>query len=250
MKIGSTEVVAEPPEEKRKRSQLVGTDKPGGGKGGGNNGGDDGGGDGPEDANKQFREDRPTPEERDETPDKARVIAWFLLLAVLMTFGGLFAAFIVLATNSAFEWQPFELPYPIYLSTGLIIVSSIVYEFGKSELFAGRQISAKKYFVATAALGAIFISSQIMVWLLLVRRGVYFKGNPFAGFFYILTITHVVHVVAGIIALGSVTLRTWIPTANDTVLASRMHLVTAVGWYWHLMGVLWLLIFGLLGYWR
>ena len=55
---------------------------------------------------------------------------------------------------------------------------------------------------ATAVLGAAFISSQLLAWLELSERGLYFAGNPYAGFFYILTAVHALHVLGGVIALG------------------------------------------------
>ena len=64
----------------------------------------------------------------DFKPETFRILMWFLLLIVFMTFGGLVGAYVVLATNKAAEWQPFNLPFQIYLSTALIIASTITYE--------------------------------------------------------------------------------------------------------------------------
>ena len=63
-------------------------------------------------------------DEDDERPDKAKVITWFVLLVVLMTFGGLLGAYIVIATNNVLEWKPFDLPIPIWISTLMIVLSS------------------------------------------------------------------------------------------------------------------------------
>jgi cytochrome c oxidase subunit 3 len=104
--------------------------------------------------------------------------------------------------------------------------------------------------IATTALGAAFISSQILLWMALVNRGFYMRGNPYAGFFYIMTAAHAVHVVGGIIALGAIVLRTWHDTLREAELTYRRNLARSVGWYWHFMGALWLLLFGLLGFWK
>ncbi len=48
-----------------------------------------------------------------DTADKSKYIAWFLLMAVGMTFAGLLGAYIVLATNRAAEWRPFDLPFQV-----------------------------------------------------------------------------------------------------------------------------------------
>ena len=213
-----------------------------GGSGGGN--GNGGGGDN--------GHDHPNQDDllNTEAPDKARFVTWFLLLAVLMTFGGMIGAYVVIATNGAAEWQPFQLPIQTWISTGLIIVSSLTYHIAKVAYFGGNYGRTRNYLIATTVLGAAFISSQILVWLALVNRGFYMKGNPYAGFFYILTAVHAVHVIGGIAALGTVLLRTWEQTSSRNELSYRRNLTRSVGWYWHFMGALWIVLFVLLGFWK
>src|SRR6185369_4674156 len=180
---------------------------------------------------------------------KARIFTWFLLLVVMMTFGGLCAAYIVTATNRAVEWNPFELPIQVWISTALIIISSFVYHQGKVALDRYDQASARKWLTTTAALGAAFISSQLLAWLELSRQGLYFSGNPYAGFFYILTGVHAVHVLGGVIALGSVVIGSWNGIITDGQWVRVRSLGQVVGWYWHFMAAVWLVIFILLGFW-
>ena len=62
------------------------------------NGGD---GEGPDDNGSggklTYKKHDPIDDEPDTVPDKAKVITWFLLIVVLMTFGGLIAALAALA---------------------------------------------------------------------------------------------------------------------------------------------------------
>ena len=76
------------------------------------------------------------------------------------------------------------------------------------------------------------------------------QSNPYAGFFYILTAVHAVHVIGGIIALGYIVLRTWNETASETELLRERHISNAVGWYWHFMDGLWLVLLSLLGFYK
>ena len=175
---------------------------------------------------------------------------WFLLHVVLMTFGGLISAYVVIATNGVLEWQPFNLPYQVYVSTALILVSSLTYHISNKKLLDGEQAKAKKWFLATTILGAAFISSQLLVWFELARRGLYVSSNPYAGFFYILTAVHAFHVVGGIAALGYIVLRTWRETSDSAELAHRQTFSKVIGWYWHFMDVLWIVLILLLGFWK
>ncbi len=239
MDIGTAEIIDDIDEPKRRRSGLFG------GSGPGNGGRQDPGGGGGD-----------NPQEDDEldltrfVPGKSRILTGLLLMAVIMTFGGLIAAYIVTATNNAIEWRPFDLPGQIWISTAIILISSITYHLAKLAIDRNDQPAAKRWLIATTALGAAFISSQLLAWLALNLRGFYFHGNPYAGFFYVLTAVHAVHVLGGITALGAVLLKSWYPTADSQQIAKRMTLGQVVGWYWHFMGGLWIVLFILLGFWK
>ena len=241
MDIGTAEIIDDTEPPKRRRLGVSGGSNSGNGGGGGKNPG--GGGSDKPDENTSF-------EAEPFIPNKSRILTAFLLLVVMMTFGGLMAAYIVIATNNVAEWRPFDLPVQVWISTALILISSLVYHFGKIAVDRNDQPSAKKWFVATTVLGAAFISSQLLAWIALSSRGLYMRGNPYAGFFYILTAVHAVHVLGGIAALGSILLRSLKPTERPDEIAKRRTMAQVVGWYWHFMGVLWLVLFILLGFWK
>ena len=101
VKVGTIEdLEAEPPKKKKGASRKYS----GGNIPGNNNGGGGGGGGG----------DRSDDEKSGETQvfksDKYRVGMGLILLMVLMTFGALIGTYIVLATNQALEWKPFNYP--------------------------------------------------------------------------------------------------------------------------------------------
>lgn len=242
MDVGTIDIIEEPENTERERAgRSVGSSNSPGGSGRGP--GDDGGGG-----------DQPKSESRDERqefkPDISRILTGFLLLVVLMTFGGLIAAYVVIATNNVAEWNPFDLPIQVWLSTGIIIVSSITYHLAQLAIDREDQPQARKWLVATTVLGAAFISSQLLAWLALTQRGLYVHGNPYAGFFYILTAVHAVHVLGGITALGAILLKVWYGLRGDEAVLRAKTLANVVGWYWHFMGALWIVLFVLLGFWK
>jgi cytochrome c oxidase subunit 3 len=250
MKIGVAEPVEDEAPRKRKGSRRSGGGSkrgPGGnnGGGGGDNGGgpSGGGGGGPQD---------PGSEEHTEksAPNKSKVVTWFLLLVVTMTFGGLIGAYVVVFTNNVAEWHPFALPIQVWISTAIIIISSVTYHIAQRAIEANDHAKLRRYLIVTTALGAAFISSQILAWMALVGRGLYMSGNPYAGFFYILTGIHAAHVLGGVIALGAIILRTATPTEYEPELEYRRNLSRSVGWYWHFMGLVWIVLFFLLGFWK
>ncbi len=182
--------------------------------------------------------------------DKSKYIAWFLLMAVGMTFAGLLGAYLMIATNKAAEWKPFDLPVQIWISTAIILASSATYSLAKRGFDRDRSETARTWLIVTSVLGALFVSSQLVLWIELVKRGLYMSGNPYAGFFYILTAAHLVHVAGGIAALSVVLLRSWYPAQSETEFLRRRELARSVGWYWHFMGGLWVVLFLMLGFWK
>lgn len=242
MKVGTIETTVE--EKKRQRRASLSGGMGGGnrnrGGGGGNNGG--GGGDNPKD---DFIE-----QSEPYASNKLRIAMWFTLLVVMMTFGGLIGAYIVVSTNGVMEWKPFDLPIQVWVSTFLILASSLTYKIAQSAINSNKQQRAKNWLLATTVFGGMFIASQILAWFELVRRGVYMQSNPYAGFFYILTAVHAVHVIAGIAALGYVLLRTWEKTNFAEEIVKRQQIANAVGWFWHFMDGLWIVLFLLLGFWK
>jgi len=191
-----------------------------------------------------------TQDEYEKSFSKSKIFTWFLLIVVLMTFGGLIGAYIVISTNGVLEWRPFNLPFQVYLSTLLILVSSYTYHVAQKGIQTNDHQKAKNWLLATTVLGAMFISSQLLAWLALVNRGFYVRSNPYAAFFYIMTALHAVHVLGGIIALGYVVLQNWLKTESEKDLERRRDIAGAVGWYWHFMGALWIVLLFLLGFWK
>lgn len=250
MKIGAIEKISEDEEKDLlglKPGKRIGS---GGGSGGGNDDGGDGGNNGGGGNKDNFKSDNDFEELVEDSPDKFRVFMWFLIPVVIMTFGGLIGAYIVISTNGVLEWKPFSLPIPVWISTFFILSSSATYSIANRSLQNKKQSKAKNWFLATTVLGGMFIASQILAWFELVQRGVYLKGNPYAGFFYILTAVHAVHVIGGIIALGYVVLSIWKETSNRDELDRRISFSKVIGWYWHFMDGLWIVLLVLLGFWK
>lgn len=238
MKIGRAEILGQIEEQENRRTGASGD------SGTGSNGRNIGGGNGPgEDGGSDVGVEP-------FSPAKSRILTTFLLIAVLMTFGGLIAAYVVIETNKVQEWKPFDLPVTLWISTLLLLLSSVTYFISERATISNNQSKAKTWLLITTSLGGIFLASQILSWLVLTQRGLYMRGNPYVGFFYILTAVHAVHVIGGIVALSTILLKSWIPARNANELAKRISFAQVVGWYWHFMGALWIVLFVLLGFWK
>jgi cytochrome c oxidase subunit 3 len=88
----------------------------------------------------------------------------------------------------------------------------------------------------TATIGAAFVASQLTAWRRLMDQGAYLMDNPHGSFYYIFTGLHAAHLIGGMVALFYVVFG---PNRSR-------ELVNVVGYYWHFLTVLWLILFAAL----
>jgi cytochrome c oxidase subunit 3 len=142
------------------------------------------------------------------------------------------------------------MPRLLWLSTALIIGSSLTFRTACRSLKQGDNSGYTRWLLLTVVLGLAFLGSQLLAWRQLVQQGIYLAGNPHSTFFYLLTGVHGVHLLGGILALDYLLLRTrrWRP--NREAEMKRQTAADVVALYWHFMDGLWVSLFLLLLLWR
>jgi cytochrome c oxidase subunit 3 len=154
--------------------------------------------------------------------------------SILAFFSALVVAFYWRSRTPPF-WSPITLPNTLWLSTAIILVSSVTFEAARRAYRRGSHPAAARLLIVTACLGAGFLASQVSAWLNLVHRGYYLAQNPYSSFFYMFTGLHAAHLIGGLIALFIVVLG-----------RPRRETVDTVAYYWHFLGALWLALFVIL----
>ena len=142
------------------------------------------------------------------------------------------------------------MPRLVLLSTALILASSFTLEKAKNKLKAVLLAEHKRWLLVTVLLGAGFLVSQLFAWQELRRQGIYVASNPHSSFFYLLTATHGLHLIGGLLALTFLLLRTWRKDTSTSVSNRHQGAADAVSIYWHFMDALWIYLFLLLFLWR
>ena len=125
-------------------------------------------------------------------------------LGLLVGLGGitmLFAAFTsaYIVRSGGGDWAALELPPVLWLSTALILASSLTLELARRAFQRGRLSSFGSWSAATAALGTGFLASQFAAWIALNDAGIYLQSHPKSSFFFVLTGVHGVHLFAGVV---------------------------------------------------
>jgi cytochrome c oxidase subunit 3 len=168
-------------------------------------------------------------------PGLYRVGLIAILVAIFAFFAALVIAYFWRSSHPPF-WGAIQLPKTLWVSTAIILASSVTLETARRLFRKGRWRVASRMLLITACLGAGFLASQVTAWRELVREGVYMAQNPHSSFFYLFTGLHAAHLIGGLVALFVVVLAK----------SKRRELVDVVTNYWHFLGVLWIALFAVL----
>src|SRR5215813_5355484 len=183
------------------------------------------------------------------SPARYRVGIWVAIASIVMLFTALTSAYIVRMASSN-DWTPLVMPKVLWLSTAVILISSVTIEISKRSLKHQRDSQYGLWLTLTALLGVVFVSSQYAAWRNLARQGVYMATNPHSSFFYLFTAVHGLHVFGGLLALAYLLLRT--RKKRDSVEGElrRVGAAEAATVYWHFLDGLWICLFLLLFFWK
>jgi cytochrome c oxidase subunit 3 len=155
------------------------------------------------------------------------------------------------------DWKPVLLPPILFLNTATLALSSLTMEVARQHIF--REVDVLEEWLglgrpalrrtlpwvgATLALGMLFLAGQLMAWKQLTAQGFAFdqRATPASYFFYLVTGLHAAHLVAGVLAL------VFCLVALDKLrrVEMRQIAVDATAWFWHTMGLAWLVLFAVL----
>jgi cytochrome c oxidase subunit 3 len=161
---------------------------------------------------------------------------WVAIGSILMMFAGLTSAFIV--KSNLVGWRDVEMPQIFWVSTAVIIVSSITVQLALRS-FKQRDMGRYRQLIAmTFILGMAFV---VMQWLgfreLWYDQNVTLKGVTGAGqFLYIIFGLHALHVLGGVIALLVMFIKAFFGKSKNYSSVP----VELAATYWHFVDLLWI----------
>jgi cytochrome c oxidase subunit 3 len=147
--------------------------------------------------------------------------------------------------SRAAAWPPPgvpRLPNTLWISTLIIVASSVTIQTALGAARRGRQPALRLALAATSALGLAFLVSQGLNWFSLVAARLTVRTNLYGFTFFTLTGLHALHVIGGLIPLGTITARAFAGRYDATRHAGIEY--TAI--YWHFLDVVWLVMFAVL----
>ena len=176
-------------------------------------------------------------------PISASTLGMILFISSeVMFFAGLFGAYFTIRSRAA-QWPPagaehVELLLPS-IATAVLVASSVTAHraIGHAERDEASRTSI--WLGVTVVMGAAFLGAQAFEYS---QLGFSVADHSYGTLFYAMTGFHALHVAGGLAALGIV----WIKNARGDLQGGRAGSAVAVGYYWHFVDVVWVLLFATL----
>ncbi len=166
---------------------------------------------------------------------------WVMVLGDLVIFSGYFVVFMIYRSMNRAEFLAAQQHLNITIgvaNTVILLTSSWFVARAVLSMRAGDPARVVRLLVGGGACGAAFVALKCYEWVREIAGG-QTNSQMFYSFYYVITGVHVVHVLMGLIVLGVLVRevrnrgrrRTW--------------MVESGAIYWHMVDLLWVIIFAL-----
>ncbi|AMC11018.1 cytochrome oxidase subunit III [Lutibacter profundi] len=170
----------------------------------------------------------------------AKPMLWISMISMTMMFAGLTSAYVVSRKRS--DWVSFDLPNAFYISTIIIVLSSITFLLAKNFIRKDNRQLTTLFLVLTLLLGIGFVFFQFEGFKELFDSGLFFAGEYStvkSSFIYGITLAHLAHIIAGIIVLVIVIYNHLIKKySSKNFLGLELGAI-----FWHFVDILWIYLF-------
>lgn len=156
-----------------------------------------------------------------------------------------FFVFMVFIRKALYSMPEYKLPVTFYVSTLLILISSLALVLARKYLTSDEFIRYRQMLFLSFIAGTLFIISQVFAWQELI--GTVSKNDGLA-FVFILSGLHLLHTLGGLVALGWVWLKvqkkkSYVDAFIHNVNPPNVLMLNLVSFYWHFVDILWICIF-------
>lgn len=168
---------------------------------------------------------------------------WVMVLGDLIIFGSYFVIFMVHRTMAAPEFLQAQQHLNLTigaLNTVVLLTSSWFIARSVMSARAGDVAAALRLTYLGGACGVAFIAIKAYEWSAKIAAGYTMGENEFFNFYYMLTGVHLFHVTLGLLIMGIMLRELRNPRKR------RMPMVESGAVYWHMVDLLWVVIFALL----
>jgi nitric oxide reductase NorE protein len=168
---------------------------------------------------------------------------WVMVLGDLIIFGGYLLIFMIYRAMTPAKFMAAEQHLNInigVLNTLVLLASSLFVALSVQAARADDHDRALRLTYLGGLCGVAFILIKAYEWSAEIAQGYTIGSNDFFMFYYMLTGVHLFHVSLGLVILGVVVRELRNPRRR------RVSMVESGATYWHMVDLLWVVIFALL----
>lgn len=170
-----------------------------------------------------------------------KVAMWAFLGSECLLFGALISTYLLYKNRSVSGPTPkevFDIPFTS-ASSFMLLMSSLTMVLALAAIQKGDIRKLRLWLLATAALGALFVTGQVYEFTSFYREGLSLRTNLFGSSFFVMTGFHGVHVTLGILMLLSL----YTLSMRGKLGPEKAEVVELTGLYWHFVDIVWIVIF-------
>ncbi|HEY0720902.1 MAG TPA: cytochrome c oxidase subunit 3 family protein [Gammaproteobacteria bacterium] len=169
---------------------------------------------------------------------------WIFIMAELLVFAIFFAAYAMTRMSHVELFNEFQLQLnrrAALANTLVLITSSYFVVRAVSAISGGKARSCLRWLLAAMGMGGLFICIKSAEFAHHFALGVNLSTNLFYMFYLSLTFFHFMHVILGLVILGAVAYK----TRQGHYSAMNHTGVETAAAYWHMVDLVWLILFPL-----
>lgn len=170
---------------------------------------------------------------------------WFFILAELLVFAVFFLAYAWTRRANIELFNEFQLTLDRragLLNTVALLTSSYCVVRATAAVRGGRTRRCAHWLLAAIGLGGVFLAVKTAEYAHHVALGITLSTNTFYMFYLSLTFFHFMHVILGMVILAAVALNAW---RGGYGAADHSGVETGAS-YWHMVDLVWLILFPLI----
>jgi len=170
----------------------------------------------------------------------SKQLVYVSIVSMVMMFAGLTSAYVISMKRE--DWVTFDLPQALYVSTLLILLSSVSFWLAKRSLQKNNRQQTAIFLLITLALAIGFVYFQLEGFNQLREVGLFFTGKGSvvsSSLLVVISFAHLLHVLAGIIVLVVILIQ----QLRNKYSAAEMLGLEMGGIFWHFVDALWIFLF-------
>ncbi len=169
-----------------------------------------------------------------------KLAVWWVLGSEIVIFGGLLACYLLYRLMYA-HWADYAVHTNTMagaFNTFVLLTSSLFVVLAHHAAEHKENKKAFLYLWLTIGGGLTFLCVKAVEWSTEISLGYTITANLFWSFYYTAAGLHALHVIAGMVIMGIVSL--------DCLRNKNLHRVELIGIYWHFVDLVWIFLFPLL----